>query len=153
MILRWLHTPEVKRWWGDPETEYALLLEDLDEPRMRQWIVEWNGRTFAYIQAYEARRWPQSHLMNLPPGSSIIDTFIGEPEMLGIGHGGRFLRIFARMLIDEGATVVAIDPAAENHRARKAYARAGFVGDEVVDSDSGSAVVMQFRSIEVPGQS
>ena len=87
------------------------------------------------------------------PGSSIIDTFIGEPEMLGIGHGGRFLRIFARMLIDEGATVVAIDPAAENHHARKAYARAGFVGDEVVDSDSGSAVVMQFRSIEVPGQS
>jgi aminoglycoside 6'-N-acetyltransferase len=114
---------------------------------MRQWIVEWNGRPFAYIQAYEPGHWPQSHLMNLPTDSLVIDTFIGEPEMLGIGHGSRFLRIFARILIDEGASAVAIDPAADNHRARRAYSRAGFAGDEVVDSDSGPVVLMQFKSI------
>jgi aminoglycoside 6'-N-acetyltransferase len=147
MILQWLQTPEVRRWWGDPETEYALLLEDLDEPGMRQWIVEWNGHPFAYIQVYEPSRWPQSHLMNLPTDSLAIDTFIGEPEMLGIGNGGRYLRVFAQMLIDEGASTVAINPAADNHRARRAYARAGFAGDEVVDSNSGPVVVMQFRLV------
>jgi aminoglycoside 6'-N-acetyltransferase len=66
--------------------------------------------------------------------------------MLGVGHGGRFLREFARKLIDEGASAVAIDPAADNHRARKAYARAGFVGDATVESDSGPIVVMVFES-------
>ena len=144
-VARWLQTPEAERWWGDPETEYGLLVEDLDEPRMQQWIVECDGRAFAYVQAYDADSWPQSHLMHLPSGSVVIDTFIGEPEMLGVGHGGRYLRQFARRLVDEGASCVAIDPAAKNHRARRAYARAGFAGDEIAESDSGPVVVMIFQ--------
>uniref|UniRef100_A0A372IQK1 GNAT family N-acetyltransferase n=2 Tax=Paracidobacterium acidisoli TaxID=2303751 RepID=A0A372IQK1_9BACT len=145
MIARWLRTPEARAWWGDPETEYGLLSEDLDEPAMRQWTVACDGRDFAYVQAYDPERWPQPHLMHLPPGSLVIDTFIGEPEMLGVGHGGRYLRAFARKLIEEGASAVAIDPAAENQRARRAYARAGFAGEAMVDTDSGPAVVMQFQ--------
>lgn len=145
-LERWLHTREVQRWWGDgPQEQLALLAEDLDEPLMQQWIVEHHGRPFAYVQAYPVHAWPQSHLTHLPHGSQAIDAFIGEPDMLGAGHGSRFLRLFAQRLLAEGAPVVAIDPAAGNLAARRAYAKAGFAGDVVVDTAEGPAVVMLFE--------
>jgi aminoglycoside 6'-N-acetyltransferase len=145
MVARWLRTPEVVRWWGEPGEQLAIVTQDLDEPLMRQWIVEHEGRPFAYVQAYPARAWPQSHMMHLPEGSEAVDAFVGEPDMLGRGHGGAFLRAFAAMLIAGGACAVAIDPAADNHRARRAYARAGFVGEQVVDTAEGPAVLMLFQ--------
>jgi len=30
----WLHTPEVVRWWGDPDQQAAMLEDDLTEPRV-----------------------------------------------------------------------------------------------------------------------
>ena len=63
----------------------------------------------------------------LPPGSRAIDAFIGEPDMLGIGHGTRFLR-----------------PDPDNVRARHAYGRAGFSGDRLVETADGPAALMIF---------
>ena len=34
MIRRWLETPEVVRWWGEPEEQYALVSGDIDHPDM-----------------------------------------------------------------------------------------------------------------------
>src|ERR1700674_1542564 len=68
-----------------------LITEDLDEPLMQQWIVEHEGRAFAYVQAYPANAWPQTHLTHLPNEAVVIDAFIGEPAMLGCGHGSAFL--------------------------------------------------------------
>jgi aminoglycoside 6'-N-acetyltransferase len=146
MVARWLRTPEVIRWWGQPEEQLALVAEDLDNPLMRQWIVAYDGIPFAYAQAYAAHAWPQSHLLPLPAGAEVIDAFIGEPTMLGRGHGSSFLRALALMLIAEGASAVAIDPDSDNHRARRAYARAGFVGEEIVETKEGPAVLMVFSS-------
>ncbi len=142
MIETWLHSPEVVRWWGEPVEQLALVTEDLDEPNMRQWIVAAEGTPFAYVQAYPAHAWPQDHLKYLPEGTEAIDAFVGVPEMLGAGHGGRFLCAFAEMLIAEGAPLVAIDPDIDNFRARRAYARAGFVEDRAIDSPDGPALVM-----------
>src|SRR5437868_3348786 len=126
MVEGWLKTPEVVRWWGDPAEQLALLMEDLDDPLMRQWIVEHRERPFAYVQVYEAHAWLQAHLQHLPSGAQVMDVFVGEPDMLGCGHGSAFLRLLAGILIREGAPLVAIDPDAENHRARRAFANAGF---------------------------
>jgi aminoglycoside 6'-N-acetyltransferase len=142
---RWLETPEVLRWWGDPAEQLALLKQDLDEPAMRQWIVEHRARPFAYVQAYEAHAWPQPHLRPLPVGAHVVDAFIGEPAMLACGHGGAFLRLFARMLVDEGASAVVIDPSEQNVRARRAYARAGFVEVGVVRALEGRVALMGLR--------
>jgi aminoglycoside 6'-N-acetyltransferase len=140
----WLRTPAVVRWWGDPAQQLALVREDLDEPLMQQWIVEHAGVALAYLQAYPARAWPQSHLAHLPDGAQVIDTFIGEAAMMGRGHGSAYLRALAGQLLAEGASVVAIDPARDNHRARRASARAGFVGEAVVQAAAGAVVVMLF---------
>ncbi|MBV8280382.1 MAG: GNAT family N-acetyltransferase [Verrucomicrobia bacterium] len=65
LVAPWLKTPEVIQWWGDPQLELTVLAQDLDEPSMLQWIVEYRGRPFAYIQAYPAGAWPQVHLQHL----------------------------------------------------------------------------------------
>lgn len=144
MLRRWLCTPEVRRWWGDPDHQERLLLEDLDEPQMIMRIVAFETHPFAYAQDYAVHTWPQPHLAGLPPGSRAIDAFIGEPAMIGRGHGAAFLRLLAQRLRAEGAPVVAIDPDVENHRARRAYARAGFVERGVVETGEGPAVLMCF---------
>jgi aminoglycoside 6'-N-acetyltransferase len=144
LLQRWLRAPEVVRWWGEPSGQAALLEEDLDEPAMRMWIVEYDGRPFAYAQDYEVHAWPQAHLAHLAAGSRALDTFIGESDMIGVGHGSVYLRALAQRMHGEGVPVVAIDPAAQNFRARRAYARAGFGNACEVDTLEGPAVLMTF---------
>jgi aminoglycoside 6'-N-acetyltransferase len=142
MLARWLGTPDATRWWGDPAEQYELLAGDLDEPRMAMRIVSFDGRPFAYAQHYEVHTWPQPHLAALPAGSRAIDTVIGEPGMLGIGHGASYVRALAAQLQAAGAPAVVVDPHRDNARARRAYARAGFRGETVVETAAGPAVVM-----------
>ncbi|UYN96814.1 MAG: GNAT family N-acetyltransferase [Enhydrobacter sp.] len=144
LFERWLRTPEVVRWWGDPDEQFGLLAEDLGEPRMTMLVVAHEDRPFAYAQHYDVQSWPQPHFDGLPKGTRAIDAFIGEPDMLGRGHGSAFLRQLAAALRRAGAPVVAIDPDVGNHRARRAYAKAGFHGDTVVETGTGPAVLMLF---------
>jgi aminoglycoside 6'-N-acetyltransferase len=148
MLRRWLRTPEVARWWGDRTEQAALLQEDLAEPRMRMRIVSFAGRPFAYAQDYPVHAWPQPHLADLPPGARAIDAFIGEPDMIGRGHGATFLRLLAERLREEGAPVVAIDPDPRNLRAWRACAKAGFRGEAMVETREGPAVLMVFGGEE-----
>src|SRR5262249_32139764 len=77
-------------------------------------IVSFAGSPFAYAQDYAVHVWPQPHFAHLPVGARAIDAFIGEPDMIGRGHGAAFLRILALRLIAEGAPLVAIDPDVDN---------------------------------------
>jgi aminoglycoside 6'-N-acetyltransferase len=146
MLARWLHTAEVMRWWGEPNEELALLSDDLGDARMVMQIVSVRGRAFAYAQHYDVHAWPQAHLASLPAGSRAIDSFIGEPELIGCGHGSRYLEILATRLILDGAPCVAIDPDVDNIRARRAYANAGFREAAIVETDKGSAALMLFEA-------
>jgi aminoglycoside 6'-N-acetyltransferase len=145
MLRRWLESPEARRWWGDPAFEFALLEEDLGNPLMRMRIVSTDGRPFAYVQDYDIGAWPQDHLARLPAGTRAVDTFIGEPDLIGKGHGSAYLRLIARQLIAEGAPCVVVDPDPDNHRARRAYAKAGFGQDRLVRAPEGMAVLMVFK--------
>ena len=144
MLRRWLESPQARQWWGDPDEQYALIEEDLANPLMRMRIVSADARPFAYVQDYDVGSWPQPHLADLPTGTRAIDTFIGEPSMLGQGHGSGFLRLVASQLIAGGAPCVVIDPDVDNVRARRAYARAGFVDAGTVQTPEGPAMLMVF---------
>jgi aminoglycoside 6'-N-acetyltransferase len=145
MLREWLATPEVVRWWGEPAEQYALLEEDLANPLMVMRIVALDARPFAYVQDYDVHTWPQPHFADLPNEARGIDAFIGVPDMIGQGHGAAFLRQRAMQLVAAGAPVVAIDPDVKNLRARRAYAKAGFVGDTIVATAAGPVVVMIFH--------
>ena len=146
LLRTWLATPEVQRWWGHPAEQYAILEEDLGNPLMAMRIVSVDGAPFAYVQDYALASWPQPQFNDLPEGGRGIDAFIGVPEMIGQGHGAAFLHERAAQLIGEGASLVAIDPDAQNLPARRAYAKTGFVGDEIVATAASSVVVMVFRN-------
>ncbi len=142
MFRRWLGTPEVVKWWGDPVEQAGLLDEDMSDPLMAMLVVSFEGRPFAYAQHYDVHSWPQPHFAGLPAGTRAIDAFIGEPDMIGRGHGAAFLRLLTLQLLDGGAPLAAIDPDVENVRARSAYRRAGFEGETVVETGEGPAVLM-----------
>ncbi len=145
LARRWLETPEVRRWWGDPDEQIALLAEDLGNPDMVMWIVSHDRRPFAYIQDYDPRAWALHHLGGLLPGSRGIDQFIGEPDMLNRGHGGVFIRTHTDHLFAAGAPMVGTDPDPSNARAIRAYEKAGFdVIGEVSDTE-GSPVLLMLR--------
>jgi aminoglycoside 6'-N-acetyltransferase len=145
LLQQWLRTPEVVHWWGDPDQELILLRDDLNDPRMVMRIVSFGGRPFAYVQDYAVDAWPQPHFSNLPSRSRAIDSFIGEQDMIGLGHGSTYLRLLAERLRAEGVPVIAVDPDVDNYRARRAYEKAGFRGDKVFEASQGPVVLMQYR--------
>jgi aminoglycoside 6'-N-acetyltransferase len=141
MIQRWLETSEVVRWWGDPDEQYALVSGDLDHPDMDQFIVALDEHPFGYIQCYPLSTWNQSFGIQ-PAATRGIDQFIGEPGMIGRGHGSGFIRQFVDGLLASGIPRVVTDPDPGNGRAVRAYAKAGFQSERVVDTPDGPALLM-----------
>jgi aminoglycoside 6'-N-acetyltransferase len=141
MIQRWLETPEVVRWWGDPDEQFALVSGDLDHPDMDQFIVALDEHPFGYIQCYPLSTWNQSFGIQ-PAATRGIDQFIGEPDMIGRGHGSSFIRQFVDSLLASGVPRVVTDPDPGNGRAVRAYAKAGFQSERVVDTPDGPALLM-----------
>ncbi|WP_230841657.1 GNAT family N-acetyltransferase [Gloeobacter morelensis] len=147
LVHRWLTTPEVDRWWGDPDQDKGdddeLPFEEaLGDPNIALWIVSHGGRPFAYIQDYDPHAWANHHFASLPLGSRGIDQFIGEPDMLGCGHGSAFIRAHVERLFAQGAPAVGTDPHPSNARAIRAYEKAGFVRDVEQDTEWGRALLM-----------
>ncbi len=145
LIRRWLQTPEVLRWWGDPDEQYELVSSDLDHPDMDQFIVTLDGRPFAYIQRYRLSTWNQG-FGDHPPKTRGIDQFIGEPELIGCGHGSQFIRQFVDEAFRSGTPRVVTDPDPENARAVRAYEKAGFERVGLVDTPDGESLLMVRRS-------
>jgi aminoglycoside 6'-N-acetyltransferase len=141
LVRRWLETPEVMRWWGQPDEQYALVSGDLDHPDMAQFIVAIDQHPFAYVQCYALGTWNEGFGAQ-PPGTRGIDQFIGEPGMIGQGHGSGFIRQFTDALLASGLPRIVTDPDPHNGRAIRAYAKAGFQNDRLVDTPDGLALLM-----------
>ncbi|MEO1788472.1 MAG: GNAT family N-acetyltransferase [Pseudomonadota bacterium] len=146
MIRRWLDQPHIGGWWGDADTEIALIEEDIDVGPTDMRIVWLADTPFAFVQDYPAHHWPAPHYAGYPDGTRAIDTFLGEPEFLGKGHAAAYLRQRATELMDAGATAIVIDPDPKNARAAAAYRKAGFIDRGLKDAGDGAqARVMEFQ--------
>jgi aminoglycoside 6'-N-acetyltransferase len=141
LIRRWLALPHVREWWGDPDEQYRLVSGDLDEPAMDQHIVSIVGTRFAYLQCYDLTAW-NSGFGTHPQGTRGIDLFIGEPDMIERGHGSAFIRRFVDDRLQQGAPRIVTDPDPANSRAVRAYQKAGFEKDRMVDTSDGPALLM-----------
>jgi aminoglycoside 6'-N-acetyltransferase len=141
VIRQWLARPHVREWWGDPSEQYDLVSGDLDEPAMDQFIVSAGSSDFAYLQCYELTAW-NSGFGAHPRGTRGIDLFIGEPDMIGRGHGSAFIRAFVDERLRSGAPRMVTDPDPSNTRAVRAYEKAGFEKAGMVDTPDGPALLM-----------
>lgn len=125
MLRSWLAEPHMAGWWGDPETEIALIEEDLAGDLCDMRIV-WADRPFAFVQDYPVRGYGAPHYGHLPDAARAMDMFLGDPAYLGAGHGAGFLRARARELFAAGVPAVVVDPDPANTRAVASYEKAGF---------------------------
>jgi len=141
-ICRWLAAPHVAEWWGDPEQQFALVSGDLSAAAMSQYIVTIDGRPFAYLQSYDPAVWPQGGLGPQPSGTRGIDQFIGDLAMMDRGPGSAFIRIFVDRLLAGGAPRAVTDPSPQNGRAIRAYEKAGFQRQRMLDTPDGPALLM-----------
>jgi aminoglycoside 6'-N-acetyltransferase len=62
--------------------------------------------------------------------------------MLDRGHGSVFIRSFVDSLLTAGTPRVVTDPDPANARAIRAYEKAGFRKDRLVDTSDGPALLM-----------
>ena len=108
---------------------------------MDQHIVSIAGTPFAYLQCYDLTAW-NSGFGTHPQGTRGIDLFIGEPDMIERGHGAAFIRRFVDDRLQQGAPRIVTDPDPANGRAVRAYQKAGFEKDRMVDTSDGPALLM-----------
>lgn len=142
LLRRWRSLPHVVEWWGEPDVEDAE--ETLADARVAMWIVTHGGRPFAYAQDYSPHDWADHPFAHLPAGARGIDQYIGEPDMVGRGHGSAFVRLHCDRLFAAGAPAIGTDPHPANARAIRAYEKAGFaIASEPLDTCWGRAILME----------
>ncbi|MEW7008124.1 GNAT family N-acetyltransferase [Lentilitoribacter sp. EG35] len=144
MLGEWLRSPELLKWWGDPEEEHRLIRHDINDPKINLMIVSLNEMPFAYVQDYCVHDWPQDYFASFPPTTRAIDTFIGIDEMIGKGHGHGYLGQHIENLISHGAEQIVIDPYVANERAIKAYEKSGFKKHSEHETHEGRICLMTY---------
>lgn len=110
-----LATPEVARWWGEPDRETEGLYEV--EEGYTVYAIELGGEIAGVIASSEELDPLYRH--------AGIDIAV-HPGFHGRGIGTDALRALARHLIDQGHHRLTIDPAAANETAIRVYVKVGF---------------------------
>jgi aminoglycoside 6'-N-acetyltransferase len=112
--LRRIRTsPEVWRWWDDPEEGWPLT----DDPDATRLVIVVDEEVAGFVQFYEETH-PKYR-------NASIDIFIA-PAHQGRGLGTAVLRRVVDHLIARGHHRITIDPAAGNAAAIRAYEKVGF---------------------------
>jgi aminoglycoside 6'-N-acetyltransferase len=113
-LLRILATPEVARWWDEPNEGFPFT----DDPGVTRLVIEVDGAVAGLIQFGEELDPKYRH--------ASIDLFL-DPALHGRGLGTEAVRAVVRMLTGErGHHRITIDPAAANAAAIRTYEKAGF---------------------------
>jgi aminoglycoside 6'-N-acetyltransferase len=142
MVRAWLAEPHLREFWGEPETQYDVMAEGLGLDWVNPVIVTHDGRPFAYLQCYDLHSEDYAPYPDQPPGARGMDTFIGVPAMLGIGHAGRYLRAYTDHRLETGTPRLVIDPNEANARAIRAYTAAGFTVERLHVDEEGRFLIM-----------
>jgi aminoglycoside 6'-N-acetyltransferase len=142
MLDAWLDRPHVAEWWDDADDKLAEIREAMADPSTQLFIVELDGRPIGYLQCYDPHGEDGHPYRDQPKGTLGIDQFIGEPELVGVGHGSRLIAAFAEGLFRRGVPRIIIDPHPANGRAIRAYEKAGFRPFDSRTSIYGDALMM-----------
>ena len=132
----WLLRPHVRRWYDDvptrtyPDDTIARYRRAIrgDAPTHR-YVIKLDGRPIGEIQSYRIDDHPEyAAQVALSRSAFGIDLFIGEPELIGRGHGPSLIRAFLRAVAFPryGVDLCVIGPTASNVAAIRSYEKAGF---------------------------
>jgi aminoglycoside 6'-N-acetyltransferase len=141
LVARWLTAPHVSQWWPDVDRQLANIRRHLGETDIQLFLVHAQERPIGYLQSYDVPAGGDP-FPDQPSGSRGIDQFIGEPDMVDRGHGSAFIRMFVDRLFATGVPRVMTDPDPANKRAIRAYEKAGFTAERLVDTPHGRTLLM-----------
>ncbi|MCY0092830.1 GNAT family N-acetyltransferase [Hoeflea ulvae] len=158
LLERWLNTPHWQEWWGEPATELGYIRDMVvGRDTTRPFVFTLDGLPAGYIQVWFiadhlVEPWlSEAPWMSEVPADSVgVDISIGATTQLSRGLGSTVVRLFAERLRAEGHQTILIDPALTNHRAIRAYEKAGFerllVSRESPDDESPATLIMKLAS-------
>lgn len=149
MLIGWLSQPHVRQWWGAPDVEVPSILEARDTGEADGYIFSVDGEPAGYIQSwlptgFDSEPWAK----DLTPDTPGIDIFIGAADLTGKGIAPAVIKAFAARLFAGTAPRIIIDPNADNSRALKAYAKAGFTPYGEWNDSSGRTILMELTRTE-----
>ena len=107
-----------------------------DLPLIRRWLGE------AHVREWWGDPDEQFALVSGDLHEPDMDQFIGESDMIARGHGSAFIRQFADAQLRQGLPRIVTDPDPLNARAVRAYEKAGFVRERMVETPDGPALLM-----------
>lgn len=152
MLHEWLHRPHIVEWWGGGDGRPTL--DDvighyrprvLGQEPVTMYIAMQASDPIGFAQSYTALGcgdgWWEDET---DPGVRGIDQALANPMQLNQGLGTRLVcALVERLFADCSVTSIQTDPAPDNHRAIRCYEKAGFVGDRVVSTPDGPALLMR----------
>ena len=136
LVRTWLLRPHVRRWYDDVPTEkypddtisdYRTAIRGEDPTDL--YVIKLDGRPIGVLQSYRIDDHPEyAAQVALGRPAIGIDLFIGEPELIGCGHGPALIRAFLRNVAFPryGVDLCVIGPTASNVAAIRSYEKAGF---------------------------
>jgi aminoglycoside 6'-N-acetyltransferase len=142
LVGSWLTIPHVVEWWPAGVKQLERVRAHIDDPAIDVFIVTANDRAIGYLQCYDPCAEADHPFCDQPAGTRGLDQFIGEPDMIGRGHGSALTRAFVVKLFAAGTPRVITDPDPANRRAVRAYEKAGFKAERVVDTPWGRTLLM-----------
>jgi aminoglycoside 6'-N-acetyltransferase len=126
----------VERWWNDgvktpyPDAAIADYREAIEgRDPTSHYLAKIDGRPIGMFQHYRIADDPEyAEALALGEDAIGVDLFIGEPELIGRGHGPALLRQFLRDVAFpfHGLDVCVIGPSVKNVAAIRAYEKIGF---------------------------
>lgn len=146
LVRYWLMEPHVADWWTPAEEDIRIMEKEMRDPRanVTRYIVSHGARDFAYIQVYDpsgdTEFWGENPQ---PQGTFGIDQFIGDPQMIGFGHGTNFIKAFvAELKTQPEVKRIIVDPAPDNAPAMRCFSQVGFRKEKDIVTPDGPAVLM-----------
>jgi len=153
-MLAMLDEPHVKKWWGDPDHEWELILQGEESGESRGFCVWLKGVFVGYVQCWKPG-WDEAHFdiepwqRDAPNGTLGVDISLGQK---GLGYGAAILLSFAEKLFAEGVPRLTIDPDIANLRAIAAYKKAHFCVFDESYCDSHSVLLMELTPQMLPNK-
>ena len=144
LMRDWLLSPHVRAWWPDAEKQTIKMLQDMDSPDINMLLVSLGDHPFAYIHDHSAHAYNQLQFADLPPGTRVISTFVGDPSFAGQGHAAAYIDARVRDLRLNHLTIAA-GPNAKNIHAISTYASAKFAKRRLATARDGRLVQVMTR--------
>lgn len=125
LMQRWLQTSHVKVWWPSAEKQIALMQQDMNNPNIDMQVVSLIDHPFAYIHDHDAHSFGMPQYGDLPTGTRVMATFVGDTDFMGQGHSTGYIDARLRDLRLK-FPMVAVGPNTTDTRAIGAFGQAGF---------------------------